>query len=100
MVRIQIQILTVVFLISKMSDQATPSRNRKRERFLFDDVENSVISEEDDNILVGASLRGQLIYSDNFATATKQDIINDRDEDEAELVTTTASIAASSPREL
>ena len=64
-----------------MSDQVTPSRNRKRQRFLFDDVENSVISEEDDNVLVGAPLRGQLIYSDNFATATKQGVISDPDED-------------------
>ena len=72
-----------------MSDQITPSRSRKRRRFLFDEVENNISSEENDNFLVGTLPRGQLIYSETFVTVMKQD--NDCDEDEAELANTTAT---------
>ena len=74
----------VVFHYRKMDALKTPSRNRKRQRFLFDDIENDVVSEEDDNVLVGAPPR-QLICFDTCAT-TKPDV----HEDQAELANATA----------
>ena len=44
----------VAFHYCKMVALETPSRNRKRQQFLFDDIESNVLSEEDDNVLVGA----------------------------------------------
>ena len=74
----------VAFHYCKMAALETPSRNRKRQRFLFDDIESDVLSEEDDNVLIGAP-PGQLICFDNCAT-TKPDV----HEDQAELANATA----------
>ena len=61
----------VAFHYLKMAAQETPSTNRKRQWFLFDEIESGVLSEEDDNILVGPPRR-KLIYFDTCAT-TKPD---------------------------
>jgi len=45
-----------------MVAQEMPLRKRKRQQFLFDEFKSGVLSEEYDNILVGAP-RGQLIIS-------------------------------------
>ena len=44
----------MVFHNRKMAALEIPSRNRKTQPFLFDDIESSVLSEEDNNVLVGA----------------------------------------------
>ena len=44
----------VAFHSCKMADLETLSKNRKRQRLLFDGIESDVLSEEDDNIVVGA----------------------------------------------
>ena len=68
-----------------MAAQETPSRKRKRQQFLFDEFKSGVLSEEYDNILVGASW-GQSIYFEACAT-TKVD----GHEGEAELANATAT---------
>ena len=46
--------LLFAFHHRKMAAMETPSKNRKRQRFIFDDIESSVLSKEDDNVLVGS----------------------------------------------
>ena len=46
--------LIVAFHNRKMAALEILSRNRKGQPFLFDDIESSILSEEDNNVLVGA----------------------------------------------
>ena len=62
----------MAFHYLKKAAQETASTNKKRQRFFFDEIESGVLSEEDDNILVGPP-RGKLIYFD-ACTTTKPDV--------------------------
>ena len=71
-----------------MAAQETPSRNRKRLRFLFEDIESDILSGEGDNVLVDKASREQVFY---FNTSTSAKTEQDSDEDEAELAYATAT---------
>ena len=52
-----------------MATQETPSRNRKRRRFLFDDIESDVLSDGDDNIIAGVPQ--EKLFSFDVGTTTR-----------------------------
>ena len=87
MVRIQVLNSIVAFHYLKIAAQETPSKNRKRSRLLFDEIESDVLSGESDDVLVGAP-REQVFYFNTSASAKKE---QDSDEDEAELASATAT---------
>ena len=86
MVRIQVLNLIVAFHYLKMAAQETPSRNRKRSRLLFDEIESDILSGEGDNVLVGAPREQVFYFNTSVSTKTEQD----SDEDEIELTNATA----------
>ena len=69
-----------------MATQETPSRNRKRRRFLFDDIESHVLSDGDDNILAGVPQ--EKLFSFDVGTTTTEP---DGHRSETELVNATAT---------
>ena len=52
-----------ISFVLKMASQETPSRCLKRQRFLFDEIESGILSEEDDNILMDPP-RGKVVCFD------------------------------------